>query len=172
VGKFIAGIIVTIIIAAGIGYGAIATGRIPAAAAGARAFPLERWAARRSLRATLAREAPKGVNPVELVDADLITGINLYQHHCAVCHGGVKGEAAPTPIAKGEYPAPPQLATDGVEDDPEGWTWWKIENGIRWTGMPAWKDTLTPQQAWTLTLFLKHMDKLPAGPEAAWQQVK
>ncbi|MGH7059375.1 MAG: c-type cytochrome [Stellaceae bacterium] len=175
-GKFIAGIIagiiVVIIVAAGAGYGAIATGRIPAAAAGARALPLERWAAQTSLRATLTREAPKGVNPVKLNDANLLVAINLYQGHCAVCHGGAKGNAAPTPTARGEYPAPPQLATDGVEDDAEGWTWWKIENGIRWTGMPGWKDTLTPQDAWTLTLFLKHMDKLPPGSEVAWQQVK
>jgi hypothetical protein len=55
------------------------------------------------------------------------------------------------------------LGTDGVEDDPEGWTFWKIKHGIRWTGMPAWKDELSDQQIWTLALFLKHMDKLPTA---------
>jgi len=75
-------------------------------------------------------------------------------------------------VAKGEYPAPPQLASDGVEDDPQGWTFWKIENGIRWTGMPSWKATLSDQQIWTLALFLKHMDKLPPAAKQAWQQVK
>jgi thiosulfate dehydrogenase len=171
-GKFIAGIIVAIVVAAAAGYGLIRTGMIPAGAAGARALPLENWAARTSLRATMAREAPKGPNPVKLDDADLTAGIDLYRQHCAVCHGGAKGKAAPTPVARGEYPAPPQLASDGVENDPEGWTYWKIENGVRWTGMPAWKDTLTPHQAWTLALFLKHMNKLPPGPAAAWQQLK
>jgi mono/diheme cytochrome c family protein len=64
------------------------------------------------------------------------------------------------------------LATDGVEDDPEGWTFWKIKHGIRWTGMPAWKDELSDQQIWTLALFLKNMDKLPPAPEATWRSFK
>jgi mono/diheme cytochrome c family protein len=64
------------------------------------------------------------------------------------------------------------LATDGVEDDPEGLSYWRIEHGIRWTGMPSWKATLSEQQIWTLALFLKHMDKLPPAPEQAWQKLK
>ena len=71
-------------------------------------------------------------------------------------------------IAKGENPMPPQLATDGVEDDPESWTFWKVKHGIRWTGMPAWKDGLNDDQIWTLALFLKHMDKLPPVAAAKW----
>ena len=72
---------------------------------------------------------------------------------------------AASPVAKGLYPRPPQLATDGVEDDPEGFSYWKIKHGIRWTGMPLWKGTLTDQQIWTLALFLKHMDQLPPAAE-------
>jgi hypothetical protein len=47
-----------------------------------------------------------------------------------------------TALAKGLYTQPPQLATDGVEDDPEGFSFWKIKHGIRWTAMPAWTGTL------------------------------
>jgi mono/diheme cytochrome c family protein len=64
------------------------------------------------------------------------------------------------------------LATDGVEDDPEGVSFWKIAHGIRWTGMPSWKGALTDQQIWTLALFLRHMDKLPPAVDQAWQKVK
>jgi thiosulfate dehydrogenase len=167
---FVLGIVFSMIAAAATGYAVITTGAIPAAA-DKGPLPLEQWAARTSLRATLAAQAPKGPNPVKLSDANLIDGIRLYQQHCAICHGGPKGNAAPAPISRGEYPAPPQLASAGVEDDPEGWTWWKIEHGIRWTGMPSWKLMLTPQQAWTIALFLKHMNKLPPGPQAAWQRV-
>ena len=135
-------------------------------------LPLEHWAARTSLRATLAKDAPKGPNPVPLTDANLIAGIELYGQHCAICHGTAKGDQSASLVAKGEYPAPPQLASDGVEDDPQGWTVWKIENGIRWTGMPSWKATLNSQQVWTLALFLKNMDKLPPAAEQAWQQVR
>jgi thiosulfate dehydrogenase len=150
----------------------IVTGSVPAAALHATALPLEHWAARTALRATLAQESPKGPNPVPLTDANLIAGIGLFGQHCAICHGTAQGRASASPVALGEYPRPPQLAADGVEDDPEGWTYWKIENGIRWTAMPGWKGALTPQQMWTLALFLKHMDKLPPAAEEAWRQVK
>ncbi len=168
---FVAGIIVAIIVAVVGGYIVLRSGVIPANA-DAKPGRLETWAARTSLRATLAREAPKGPNPVAATDDNLIAGVTLYGQHCAICHGTAKGDASASPIAKGEYPPPPQLATDGVEDDPEGVSVWKITHGIRWTGMPAWKDTLNDQQIWTLALFLKHMDKLSPAVERAWEQVK
>ena len=166
---FILGIVATVLAAAGSAYVVLSFGLVPAGT-DAKPIWLEGWAARTSLRATLKREAPQGPNPVALTDANLIVGIELYGKHCAICHGTAKGDAAISP-ARGEYPMPPQLASDGVEDDPEGVSFWKIKNGIRWTGMPAWKATLNDQQIWTLALFLKHMDKLPPAAEAAWQNI-
>ncbi|HET8995219.1 MAG TPA: hypothetical protein VFN42_00990, partial [Acetobacteraceae bacterium] len=117
---FILGIVITILAGAGVGYALIRTGSVPAAARDAHPVFLEHWAARTSLRATLANEAPKGPNPVPLNDANLIAGIGLFRDHCAICHGTAQGEKSPSSIAQGEYPPPPQMATDGVEDDPEG----------------------------------------------------
>ena len=167
---FFLGVIVTIVAAAACVYILLARGLVPASA-DSGPLPLEKWAARLSLRATLASDAPKTPNPVPLTDASLIAGIQLYGRHCAICHGTAAGDASASPLAKGEYPRPPQLGTDGVEDDPEGWTYWKIDHGIRWTGMPSWRDTLSNQQMWTLALFLKNMSKLPPAPEQAWQAV-
>jgi thiosulfate dehydrogenase len=168
---FVAGIVAAIIVALVGGYIILRSGLIPA---NADATPgrLETWAATTSLRATLARDAPQGSNPVATSDDNLIAGVELYGQHCAICHGTAKGDASASPVAKGEYPRPPQLATDGVEDDPEGVSVWKITHGIRWTGMPAWKSSLSDQQIWTLALFLKHMNKLPPAVERAWEQVK
>ena len=169
--RFLLGVVATIVVAAACGYAALRTGLIPA---NADANPgwLETRAANMSLDATLDREAPNGANPVALTDANLIAGIDLYGQHCAVCHGTAKGDLSASPIAKGEYPSPPQLATDGVEDDPEGHSFWIIAHGIRWTGMPSWKGSLTDEQIWTIALFLKHMDKLPPAAEQAWQNVR
>jgi len=164
--SFILGIIVTLLVAAGVGYAALRTGAIPANA-DAQPGSLENVIAGMDLRAVLDKEAPKEPNPVPLTDANLIDGIHLYSTRCAICHGRADGNASS--IAKGEYPKPPQLATDGVEDDPEGWTFWKIKHGVRWSGMPSWKDGLSDQQIWTLALFLKHMDSLPPAAEAAWR---
>lgn len=168
---FIIGVIVAVLAAAACIYIALARGVVPASA-DSGPLPLESWAAGLSLHATLAKEAPRTQNPVPLNDANLIAGIQLYGEHCAICHGTAAGDASASPVAKGEYPKPPQLATDGVEDDSEGVTYWKIAHGIRWTGMPSWKTALSDQQMWTLALFLKHMDKLSPAAQQAWQAVK
>jgi thiosulfate dehydrogenase len=168
---FVAGVVAAVFVALIGGYVILQSGLVPANA-DAEPGPLETWAAQTSLHATLAREAPKGPNPVALTDENLIIGVDLYGQHCAICHGTAKGDASASPVAKGLYPRPPQLATDGVEDDPEGVSFWKITHGIRWTGMPSWKGALTDQQIWTLALFLKHMDKLPPAAQRAWEQVK
>jgi thiosulfate dehydrogenase len=167
---FILGVILSALAAAVAAYMIVVNGLIPAAAdqpAGA----LERWVAENDLRAVLNANAPKTANPIPVTDANLIAGIRLYADNCSVCHGTAAGEAAASPVAKGEAPPPPQLATDGVEDDPDGVTFWKIKHGIRFTGMPSWARTLNDQQIWTLALFLKHMNNLPAAPEAAWRSV-
>ena len=153
------------------GYAVVKSGLIPANA-DAKPGGLELWMARTSLRATLTHNAPKIQNPVALTDQNLINGVHLFAQNCAVCHGCAQGMASLSPIAKGLYPKPPQFATDGVEDDPEGDSYWKIKHGIRLTGMPSFTYTLNDQQIWTLALFLKHMDKLPPAVNQTWQQVQ
>ncbi len=169
--RFLAGVLATILVAALCGYLVIRNGIIPANADG-KPLWLERTVAKTSLHATLAREAPKGADPVALTDENLIAGVQLYGQHCAICHGTSQGDSSASPVAKGLYPQPPQLASEGVEDDTAGESFWKIKHGIRWTGMPSWKNALSDQQIWTLALFVKHMDKLPPAAEEAWQKVR
>jgi len=168
---FIAGAVVAVVLALTAGYLILQSGLVPANS-DAKPGGFEVWAADTSLAATLRQDAPRGPNPVALTDDSLSEGVKLYGQNCAVCHGSAAGETSRSAIAKGLYPRPPQLATDGVEDDPEGVSYWKIKHGIRLTGMPSWTDTLTDRQIWTLALFLKHMDKLPPNAQQAWLQVK
>jgi thiosulfate dehydrogenase len=167
----VSGIVLSVVIALIGAYLLVRSGFIPA---NADAIPgsLETWMARTSLDATLGREAPAGQNPVELTDQNLLNGVHLFAQNCAVCHGSATSAASPSPIAKGLYQKPPQLATKGVEDDPEGVSFWKIKHGIRLTGMPAFGYSLSDQEIWTLALFLKHMDKLPDPVQQAWLQVQ
>jgi mono/diheme cytochrome c family protein len=52
----------------------------------------------------------------------------------------------------------------GVTDDPPGETDWKVYNGIRLTGMPAFNQVLTETQMWQVSLLLANADKpLPAA---------
>jgi len=155
---FLLGVLATIVATAVCSYIVLSSGLVPANADAEPGW-LEIWAADTSLEATLDREAPKGANPVALTDDNLVAGVE-------------QGSASASPVAKGLYPQPPQLATDGVEDDPEGFSFWRIKHGIRWTGMPSWGNTLTDEQIWTIALFLKHMNKLPSAGEQAWQKVR
>lgn len=166
---FIIGIAFTVLAAALAAYGIIRAGVMPANA-DERPPRFETWAAKTSLHATLRRSAPKTVNPVPPTDRNLAEGMKLYAQNCAVCHGG--SSANPTNVARGLYQKPPQLAKDGVEDDPDGVIYWKLDHGIRWTGMPAFGKTLRETQLWQLTLFLKKMDHLPPAAQKAWRQVK
>jgi thiosulfate dehydrogenase len=163
------GVVATLVVLGVGAYLGILAGAMPANA-DAKPLRVERWAASKSLHASLAREAPKTPNPVGLTDANLIAGIKLYAANCAVCHGAA--DAKPSNVARGLYQKPPQLAKDGVEDDPDGVTYWKVDHGIRFTGMPAFGGTLTDQQLWQLSLFLKHMDGLPPAPQRAWKAVR
>jgi mono/diheme cytochrome c family protein len=170
---FLIGIVITILAIAGYGYFVVTSGDVPAWAAGAKPIPLENWVATTSLRANLARYAPKGANPVPLTEANLMTGIELYGRNCAVCHG--TPSSGETGVAKGEYPKPPQFGAHpemaSHSDHPPGHTFWIIKNGIRLTGMPAWQGVLNDQQIWTLVLFLDQKDKLPPAARQAWQNL-
>jgi thiosulfate dehydrogenase len=167
----VAGVALTLAVALMSAYFLVQSGLIPANA-DAKPGWLETWMARTSLDATLRRYAPTDPNPVELTEQNLLDGVHLYAQNCAVCHGSAKGDASPSPIAKGLYQKPPQLATNGVEDDSEGVSFWKVKHGIRLTGMPSFGYSLSDQQIWTLALFLKHMDKLPPAVQQTWQQVQ
>lgn len=164
------GVALTIVVALIGGLILVKSGLIPANA-DAKPGRLETWMAGTSLDATLRHEAPKDQNPVALTDQNLLEGVHLFAQNCAICHGSAKGDKAASPIAKGLYQKPPQLATDGVEDDHEGDSFWKIKHGIRLTGMPSFGYTLKDQQIWTLALFLKHMDKLPPTVQQVWLKV-
>jgi mono/diheme cytochrome c family protein len=74
-------------------------------------------------------------------------------------------------FAKNMYPAAPQLwkkhATGnvvGVSDDEPGETYWKVANGVRLSGMPAFNHVLTDTQMWQVTLLLKNADQQLPDP--------
>ena len=169
---FVVGIVVTVAVAALVIWFVGREGIVSAAALNARPLPLENWMAQTSLRANLVRNAPQGRIPVPVNEDTLIEGAKVYAVNCIVCHGTSTGDAGATPIARGMYPAPPQLASHGVEDDPPGWTFWKIKNGIRWTGMPSWQNKLNDRDIWAVTLFLSQMNRLPPAVQQVWQEVR
>jgi thiosulfate dehydrogenase len=167
---FLAGAITVLIVLGLVGYIGVTQGLLIPANADDSPPKLERWAANQSLHATLRREAPKQANPIAATVSNYLAGVKLYGENCIVCHGAADG--MPSTIAAGLYQKAPQLGKDGVEDDPEGVTFWKVAHGIRLTGMPAYTKSLSDDQIWTLALFLKHMDSLPPRADAAWKALR
>lgn len=166
----VVGVLIAVVVAMLAGYVGITQGLLIPANADATPSKMEAWAASKSLHATLRREATSSPNPLAASDANFAEGIKLYGSNCAACHGVADGK--PSTFAVGLYQHAPQLAKDGVEDDPAGVTYWKIDHGIRLTGMPSFGKSLSDKQIWQVTLLLQHMDKLPAGPKALWNRLK
>jgi len=160
---FLLGIATVVVLAVVGAYWFVASGALPAGQ-DAGPLPLERWAARKSLRATMRSEARDLKSPLPPAPGDLDAGAALYVSHCQVCHGGPDG--SPSPIANGLATQAPQLAKHGVEDDPEGVIYWKTAHGIRFTGMPAFHGALSDRELWQITSFLKRMSSAQA--QAAW----
>jgi len=130
-------------------------------ATSSQAMPFEKTLARIALAKRVEKEAPQTPPAsVKAEDATYNAGAQVYRENCAVCHGDPTGKK--TPIAAGMFPKPPQLLKGtGVTDDPPGETYWKVENGIRLTGMPSFKGALSEDQIWQVALLLANADKLP-----------
>jgi len=162
--KFIFGIIVGLLIPAVAGYCYFAFGIAPIATS-ADPMPFEKKMAGMTIHAHMAKEAPKD-SLVAADESNLTQGAAVYVENCAFCHG-MPGQK-PTMAAKGMFPLPPQLfGEEMVTDDPVGQTYWKVSNGLRMTGMPGFKEMLSPTQMWQVSQLLAHADKLPDTTKAA-----
>ncbi|HVN92383.1 MAG TPA: cytochrome c [Terracidiphilus sp.] len=125
-------------------------------------FPYERQMVGIPLQARIEREMP-ATAPMQPDEATLTAGAEVYGDQCAVCHGFY---GKPSPLGSNMYPKAPQLwvqhknsSVVGVSDDPPGETYWKVSNGIRLTGMPQFKSTLSETEIWQVTLLLANADK-------------
>jgi mono/diheme cytochrome c family protein len=133
-------------------------------------FPQERQITGMLLDARINREIVK-TPPIAADEVNLVAGAHVYSEKCAVCHG-LHGK--PSVFGPHMFPDAPPLweqhqhgaeTVMGVTDDPLGETYWKVANGIRLTGMPAYKDILTETEMWQVTLLLGSADK-PLPPTA------
>src|ERR1700676_531702 len=125
--SFLGGIIFALVVLAGVGYFVVKTGIIPANA-DSKPAAVESWVANTALEAALQRETKGLKNPIQPTDENLIAGVHLYAENCAICHGA--SDATPSNTAHGFYIKAPQLAKDGVEEDPETTSFWKVKHGI------------------------------------------
>ena len=92
-------------------------------------------------------------NPLEKDPEAVAAGRNLFEQHCAECHGksaegGKKG---------------PNLRVAEVQNAEPGAIFWVLTNGVVRKGMPVWSKLPEPQR-WQLVSYIKSMGVVPARP--------
>jgi thiosulfate dehydrogenase len=166
---FILGLVVAALILVGGVYTVVKRGLLPAGQ-DVKPVALEKWAAKTSLRATIQREAFGLNNPCRPTTPTFRPAqpCTWPTARCAMEAPMERPPRSPRASLPSLTPNSPQLAKHGVEDDPEGTTYWKIAHGIRFTGMPSFRQSLSEREMWQLAAFAKHMDKLPPAAREAW----
>ena len=162
---FLLGVVATVVVIVAGAYVYLHWGHPPVAAADP-AFPYEAQIVHVPLDARIAREIKQPPFPAS--EDAFEHGAQVYKEDCAFCHG-VPGSDSPYGTAM--YPAAPQLwhkhkkgNVVGVSDDEPGETYWKVRNGIRLTGMPAYQDLLSDSEMWDVSLLLKNADQQLPDP--------
>ena len=167
--RFVLGIIAGVLLVPLAIYVWFSFGKVPVAVADPQ-LPRERLLTAIPLHARIQREMI-GAAPIQPDENNLISGARIYTERCSVCHG-LQGK--PSAFGADMYPVAPQLLEKhggnnvvGVSDDPTGETYWKVYNGIRLTGMPAFKTQLSETEIWQVSLLLANADKqMPHGIES------
>jgi mono/diheme cytochrome c family protein len=127
----------------------------------------------RVARAVRALAIPRDVrlkaNPVPKSAEAVTDGLNHFADHCASCHSN--DGSGQTEMGQGLFPKVPDMRQASTQQLTDGELFYIIENGVRFTGMPAW-STATPegeQASWHLVHFIR---SLPALSKEQLQQME
>ena len=159
-GRLLLGFLLGVLTVAAAGFAYLQFGALPVATVD-KPFPMEKRIVSFPLNARIARE--KTTSPFGTSEDAFKAGAHIYRAQCANCHGTPGRDVA---FARYMYPVAPQLWKKhakgnvvGVSDDEPGETYWKVANGIRLTGMPAYRHVLSEPQMWQVSLLLANADK-------------
>jgi thiosulfate dehydrogenase len=161
---FVIGFVLAVVILTGGFYFYFAMGMAPAATAD-RPMPFEKKLAHMALNAHIERQHVVQ-SPVTADESNFLPGAGVYKQQCAACHG-LPGQP-PTDYATTMYPKPTQLFRGkGVTDNPASESYWKAANGIRLSGMPAFRSKLTDTQLWQVSQLVAHANEIPESVKKA-----
>jgi mono/diheme cytochrome c family protein len=155
-------LILLVLVIAGLGAGFVAFSFLHNGVS-AKATPtaLEVMMARKARHMALPSSARTLHNPVTASAENLRDGRLHFADHCAICHGN-EG-SCDTMMGSGLYPKPPDLRREETQKLSDGELFWIIENGVRFTGMPAFSSRhSSPEDTWKLVQFIRHLPQLTA----------
>jgi mono/diheme cytochrome c family protein len=127
---------------------------------------LVEWITHDTMINSVKRRAADVPLPATISAAQAKRGFCQYEAHCVTCHGGPA--VAREQWVNGMNPAPPYLL-----DATRQWTprelHWIVRNGIKMTGMPAWRDTLSEREIGDVVAYLEAMPQMPPQSYVAWR---
>jgi cytochrome c553 len=123
-------------------------------------WPVTAWFLHFIMRQS-ARSHSMGLEVPPLEDPRMvIRGATYFAVGCAACHG--EPGATFTPIVRYMTPEAPDLAPL-IEHWDTHELFWIVDNGIKYTGMPAWAAEHRPDEVWSMVAFLERLPKLDAA---------
>lgn len=96
-----------------------------------------------------------------------VNGFKLFRAHCVQCHGAPG--IAPQPFALGLTPAPASLV-GAAHEWPAADVHWIILEGIKMSGMPAWKYRMTDEEIWDVVAFMQVLPNLSVKEYQQWDR--
>jgi hypothetical protein len=125
-----------------------------------RATPshLETMIARQARHISIPSSARARSNPVPVTEENLSEARLHFADHCAICHGN--DGSGKTMMGEGMYPKPPDLRLAETQNLTDGEIFWIIEEGVRFTGMPAFSGHGPSDSSWKLVSFIRHLPQL------------
>ena len=125
---------------------------------------LETMVARRLVVLSIPAAMRNMKNPYADDPASWRSAADHFQEHCAVCHGA-DGRAS-SEFAREMYPPVPDFQSPDVQRLSDGALFAIIQNGVRWTGMPAFRSEHTVDETWQLVSLIRHVRELkPDQPQ-------
>jgi len=125
----------------------------------AKPSALEVVMARKARHMALPSASRALTNPIAATEENLRDGRLHFADHCAICHGN--DGSCDTMMGSGLYPKPPDLRLAETQKLSDGELFWIIENGVRFTGMPAFSGPHSSQEdSWKLVHFIRHLPQL------------
>lgn len=104
----------------------------------------------------------KQKNPLSYTHDNWQDGKDAFSHYCVACHG-MDGQNTGVPFVDHISPPIPSLASTEVQSYTDGQLKWILDYGIRPSGMPGSKGTLSDDELWAIVLYLRHLP--PAGSQ-------
>ena len=133
---------------------------------------IEAFVAQRLRRLATPRRAREAGNPVQASPEVLAGAMAHFADHCASCHGN-DGRGT-TLIGRGLYPKPPDMTQAATQQLTDGELYYIIENGIRFTGMPAFGEEPGSEQnkeSWDLVHFIRRLPVITDDELAAMKKM-